>query len=176
MATAQQTTALIGVFADHRQAERFVDELKLAGFRDDQIGMMRRGPETGDTPVGDNAVAGALTGTALGALTGAALTAGLIPGVGPMLVGGVLLGILSGATAGAAAGGILGALIDLGVPKEEARRYENEVRAGRTLVVVQAAGRFPEAFAILRHVEEGAAKPLPPSHHAPEVEQLDDLT
>jgi hypothetical protein len=175
MAIAQQTTALIGVFADHRQAERFVEELKLAGFRDDQIGMMRRGPETADTPVGDNAVAGALTGGTLGALTGAALTTGLIPGVGPVLVGGVLLGILSGATAGAAAGGILGALIGLGIPEEEARHYESEVRAGRTLVVVQPAGRFPEALAILRHVEEAAAKPLPPSHQAPEVEHLDKL-
>ena len=44
--TEQATTALIGVFGDRKEAERFVEELKRAGFRDDQIGVATRHEET----------------------------------------------------------------------------------------------------------------------------------
>ena len=45
-----------------------------------------------------------------------------------------------------------GALIGLGIPEEEAKYYEGEVHAGRTVVTVQAAGRFDEAWQLLtRH-------------------------
>ena len=58
-----------------------------------------------------------------------------------------------------AAGGVLGALIGLGIPETEARRYEAEFHAGRTLVVVQAIGRGGEALAILQRCN--AKKPGP---------------
>jgi hypothetical protein len=162
MATATQTTALIGVFSDARQADHFVAQLKQAGFRDDQIGVMARGRETRESPVEESALAGALTGGTLGALTGAVLTVGLIPGIGPILAGGgLMVGLLGGAAAGATVGGVLGALIGLGVPEDRARHYESEVHAGRTLVVVQPESRFGDALAILRRVEteEPAEKP-----------------
>src|SRR5215471_1162256 len=171
MTTNTQGTALIGVFGDHWQARHFVDELTKAGFRPERIGVLTR-EKVDETPVEDTAVAGALTGGALGALTGAALTSGLIPGVGPVLAGGILVGILGGAAAGATAGGVLGALIGLGIPEEQARHYESEFKAGRTLVVVQDPERFGEALGILRRVENlketvASAKPR--------VEQLDEL-
>jgi hypothetical protein len=163
MATTTQATALIGVFPDHRQADRFVAELKKAGFRDEQLGVMTPNPEQADSPVEDSALAGALTGGTLGALTGAALTIGLVPGVGPIVAGGgLLLGLLGGAAAGATAGGVLGALIGLGVPEEQARHYEAQIHAGRTLVVVEPETRFADALAILRRIEaeeSPAAKP-----------------
>jgi hypothetical protein len=170
--TQGQETALIGVFPNHRQADRFVKELKHAGFRDDQIGVLGRTTES-NTPVEDSAVAGALTGGTLGALTGAALTAGLIPGIGPVLAGGVLVGILGGAAAGATAGGVLGTLIGLGIPEEKARHYENQLKAGRTLVVVQGEDRFPEALEILRHIETPQSNT---SSEKPRVLELDELT
>ena len=52
--------------------------------------------------------------------------------------------------AGAAAGGLLGALIGLAIPEEDARYYQTEVETGRTLVTVQAGGRYAEAVDILR--------------------------
>jgi hypothetical protein len=163
MAISTQTTALIGVFVKHDQADQFVAELKKAGFRDEQIGLMAPDHNKIGTPVEDSALAGALAGGTLGALTGAALTVALIPGVGPVLAAGELLvGLLGGAAAGATAGGVLGALIGLGVPEDRARLYESEVHAGRILVVVQPESRFADALAILRKVEAEEAPPAKP--------------
>jgi hypothetical protein len=177
MAVTDQATALIGVFGDRRHAEHFVDELKRAGFRDDQMGVIRRNEVPADDAVEDTAVAGALTGGALGALTGVILTAGLIPGIGPVVLGGGLLaGILGGAAAGATAGGVLGALVGLGIPEEEARHYESDLKAGRTLVVVQGGSRLPQALDILRRVEASEPATVPPAPtEKPHVEQLDEL-
>ena len=53
---------------------------------------------------------------------------------------------------GATAGGLFAALIDMGVSKDDAKHYEDEVRGGRFLVVVRADGRAEEAWTILeRH-------------------------
>src|SRR5262249_1151276 len=75
---------------------------------------------------------------------------GLMPGVGPVIAAGILAGTLGGAGAGATAGGILGALIGHGVPEADARHYEQEVAAGKTIVTVKADGRYDEAVNILR--------------------------
>jgi hypothetical protein len=148
MRDKNQTTAVIANFADRRHAERFVDELRKAGFREDEIGLMT--PHDGNTSakLEEAAAAGAVAGGAVGAFTGAMAT-GLIPGIGPVVAAGLLAGVLGGAAAGAAAGGVLGALIALGIPEDEARRHEQEFLAGHTLVVVQALGRGAEALAIL---------------------------
>lgn len=46
----------------------------------------------------------------------------------------------------------LGALVDLGLPEEEARHFERGFRGGATLVSVEAADRVMDALAILeRH-------------------------
>lgn len=152
MAVSEQTTALIAVFATRPQAEHYTEELRRAGFDPDEYGMIT--PEPGDTEkqVEDNAAAGALAGSAVGALAGAVAT-GLVPGIGPVIAAGVMTGVLGGAAAGAAAGGVLGVLLGLGIPEEEAQRYEGEYRAGRTLVVVQSRGRNVEALTILRRCE-----------------------
>ena len=54
------------------------------------------------------------------------------------------------AAAGAAVIGLVGALVGLGIPEEDARYYESEVRGGRFLVTVAADSREAEAWAILR--------------------------
>ena len=152
MAWDRPSTALIATFIDRRQADGFVEELKRAGFGMDEIGVMSPGQEAHGDHVEEGAVAGAVTGGTLGAVAGAVAT-GLIPGVGPVIAAGLLAGAVGGAAAGAAAGGVLGALVGMGIPDEEARRYDGEFRAGRTLVVVQARGRNAEALAILRRRE-----------------------
>jgi uncharacterized membrane protein len=43
---------------------------------------------------------------------------------------------LSGAAAGAAVGGLSGALIGMGIPEYEAKRYEGKVKDGNILVSV----------------------------------------
>jgi hypothetical protein len=156
MATIERST-VVGVFTDRVQAEQAINELRHAGFSDDQIGFILRGNpavegtaqgETG-SDAGAGAAAGAVSGGVLGGVLGAA-AALLIPGFGPAIAGGILTATLSGAAIGAAAGGIIGALTGLGVPEEEARYYQGEFEAGRTIVTVKAANRYQEALDILR--------------------------
>ena len=159
MATTQRPT-VVGVFDNRADAEKAVEELHRAGFRDDQIGFAARGGETaegttewqtaGPGEAGEGAAKGAVSGGIIGAILGA-LATGLIPGIGPVIAGGLLAGIIGGAAAGAAGGGLLGALVgSMGVPEEEARYYDEEFRAGRTLVTVKADGRYDEARSLLR--------------------------
>jgi uncharacterized protein (TIGR02271 family) len=150
----------VGVFDNRADAERAVNELHRAGFRDDQIGYATKGDDvrTGGRAIegtdtgeaGEGAAKGAVTGGVIGGILGA-LATGLIPGIGPVIAGGLLAGIIGGAAAGAAAGGLFGALVgSMGVPEEEARYYDQEFQSGRTVVTVKADGRYQDAYDILQ--------------------------
>ncbi len=154
---AQRTTA-IAIFDDRTQAQQAIDQLKRAGFTEKQIGVTARGDEDGDTGIGDGrkdthakegAIAGVAAGAGVGALWGLGILAGVLPGIGTAIAGGTLAAILSSAAAGAATAGLAGALIGLGIPEDEANYYDQEFRAGRVLVTVDAGGRLQEAQSIL---------------------------
>jgi len=158
-ATTQTRTTAVGVFANREDAQKAVAELRRLGFREADIGVAARDGETvsGATKVkdtGSNAAAGAVTGVAagagIGALWGMGILAGLIPGIGPAIAGGALAVLLSSAAAGAAVAGLAGALIGLGLSESEAKYYEDEFHAGRTIVTVKADGRYDEAVAVFR--------------------------
>jgi hypothetical protein len=176
MIGSEVQTVLIGVFKDRPAARCFVQELQHAGFRDDQIGMAT--PESDGAPadaVEDTAVAGAISGGAAGGVAGLALGTLLLPGLGTVLAGGLLAAVLGGVAVGAGAGGVLGGLLGLGLSEEDAQAYEKHLRAGNTLVVVQAPGRYPEALTILERCDAAA---LPASSRAPEprADERDKLT
>ena len=84
----------------------------------------------------------ATTGSLIGALLGGvvAATAFVLPGVN-VIVGGALaatlLGAGAGAMTGAVAGGLLGALGAYGVSEADAKVYEEEIKSGSTLIMVQ---------------------------------------
>jgi uncharacterized protein (TIGR02271 family) len=153
MPTRKKNHAVVGVFETKERAERVVEDLKAAGFDDDKIGMLYRDQEgnmvrTGaadDTYAEEGAVAGAAAGAGALALGSLAVSFGVIPVVGPVLAMGPLAAALLSGAAGAAAGGIAGALIGWGIPEEDAAFYEEEVKAGRYLVTVNANGRAAEA-------------------------------
>jgi len=153
MTVSSQVSALIATFHDRRKAARYVNALRRAGFKENEIGVLS--PETHPhvDVVEDDAVAGAISGGLVGAVAGAVAT-GLIPGIGPVLAAGMLASVLGGAAAGATAGTVLGALIGLGVPEDKAQEYQHAILAGRTLVAVQAVGRGGDALTILRRCEE----------------------
>jgi hypothetical protein len=150
--TMSDRSTVVGVFADQAQAERAIGALEQAGFTDKQLGFIRRGEKTstggGLADTGMKAATGVATGGVLGGLLGAA-AALFIPGVGPAIAGGILAATLGGAAIGAAAGGLIGALTNLGVPEEEARYYQGEFEAGRTLLIVRAENRQQEARDIM---------------------------
>src|SRR5258706_11565847 len=76
--------------------------------------------------------AGGAIGGTLGLLAGIGTLA--IPGVGPFIAAGPIMATLAGAGAGAAAGGLIRALVGMGIPEDEAKRYEGRVEDGGILL------------------------------------------
>jgi len=153
------TNTVVGLFTERSKARQAIRELRDAGFREDQIGLMatdsvevKRATEktTGESNWEEGAIAGGIAGASVGGLWGVAIAMGALPMVGPVIAGGVLASVLASAAGGAAAGGIVGALLGLGIPEEDAQFYESEFKAGRTLVSVRPEGHVGEALRILR--------------------------
>lgn len=156
--TKLKRATVVGVFPTRSEAEAALRDLRAAGFGEDKIGLVARNAsgevvdEAGDTYADEGAVAGAVAGAGIGTLVGIGVISNVIPVIGPAIVGGTLGVILTNAVAGAAVVGIAGALIGWGIPEEDARYYEEEVKAGRFLVTVDAGDRPDEAWAIIhRH-------------------------
>lgn len=153
-----QEKAIVGVFATREEAQRAIRQLIEAGFDPESIGFASResSDDVGDVPMEDveeldeeatsGAVGGVVTGGALGGLLGAG-AAFLIPGVGPIVAAGILA---AGVAAGAFAGGLYGPFIKMGATEEEAHYYDQEFRAGASLVIVQAPDREAEVRDIFR--------------------------
>jgi len=177
-------STVIGVFDTRAQGQRAVEELRRAGFPEDHFALVMHRDEgvevtdvdaakaaqiTGETKGEEGAAAGAVAGGLVGGLM--ALPA-LIPGVGPVLSIGTLAASLFGITTGAVGGGMVGALVGMDFPEEEARYYEDQLKAGRVLVGVKAGDRTEQAREVLlrngaslttspRH--QPAASPVPPA-------------
>ena len=90
---------------------------------------------------------GAFTGGIVGGVLGAAVAL-LIPVLGPAFAGGILVTVFSAAL-GAVTGGFLGVFAAMGVPEEQAYRYEQEFKAGRTIITVKTEDRQQDALDIL---------------------------
>jgi hypothetical protein len=61
-----------------------------------------------------------------------------IPGVGPLIAAGPIVAALAGVGVGGTLGGVAGALVGLGIPEYEAKRYEGRVRDGGILLSVHS--------------------------------------
>jgi uncharacterized protein (TIGR02271 family) len=149
---------VVGVFTDREKARDATRALRDAGFTEEQIGVVSSrhdtdvasGDDGGDSYAAEGALTGIATGAGIGALWGLGLLAGILPAIGPAIAGGTLGVLLSSAAAGAAAAGLAGALIGMGIPEDEAEYYESEMKAGRTIVTVNAGDRCDEAIRIIR--------------------------
>jgi hypothetical protein len=163
---------VVGVFDVPRNAQYSIQELRKAGFLDDNIGVVSHGEEKytekkrSENSPGSGAAAGSVVGAGAGGLWALGIAAGILPGIGPVIAGGLLASILASATLGAATGGVAGALIGLGVREDDAIHYENEFKAGRTVITVKAAGRFEEAQTILREAGAYDVETRSPLHGA----------
>ncbi|KAB7705346.1 hypothetical protein F9802_14710 [Bacillus aerolatus] len=144
---------IVGVYDTHTEAIEAIEDLKRQGYHSDEISVISKDREeleyvedTTDTKAEDGAAAGAATGGILGGLTGVAAGAGAlaIPGIGPIIAAGPIVAGLTGAAAGAGAGGLTGALIGLGIPEEDADRYNNYVKEGKMLVLVDRDARLTD--------------------------------
>lgn len=149
---------LTGVFASQSDAQHAMAELRLAGAQEDQIALLTPGssqtePESVPNVAAEQPGMGkAVLGTATGLSAGPLLFAAIVPGVGPVTafgrLGGAVLAV-AGATVGSAAGGRLESQMTEGLPEDEIFVYEDALRKGRIVVIVQVndeteASRFRE--------------------------------
>jgi hypothetical protein len=144
---AGKNTAVFGIYPTFTAVEHGVSELRNSGFRNTDISVLF--PENVGTKdfahqKGTKAPEGASTGGAAGVAVGGTLgwLAGIgalaIPGVGPFIAAGPIMAALAGGAVGGVVGGIGGALIGMGIPEYEAKRYEGRIKKGGILLSVHS--------------------------------------
>jgi len=142
---SSKNTAAFGIYPDQAAVAEAVEALKRAGFRSTDISVLF--PENvGNKDFGlekhskapEGAVAGASTGAIIGGALGwlAGIGALAIPGIGPFIAAGPIVAMLSGIGAAGVMGGFAGALVGIGIPEYEAKRYEGRIRSGGILLSV----------------------------------------
>ena len=138
-------TAVFGIYPNRTSVEAAITALRNAGYRVTDISILM--PENlGNRDLAHEKNSKSPEGAATGAVSGAVLAGALgwlagigalaIPGFGPLIAAGPIMSALAAAGAGGALGGIVGALVGLGIPEYEAKRYEGHVRHGGILLSV----------------------------------------
>jgi hypothetical protein len=138
---------VFGLFDDRIQLERAIDALRAAGFRESDMSALlpdlRATAELAHekhTKAPEGAAIGGVAGGAVGGTLGLLLGIGAIaiPGLGPFLAAGPIVAALAGAGVGGAVGTLTGALVGMGLPEFEAKRYETFLNKGGSLLSVHA--------------------------------------
>ena len=115
--------AVFGITKTQSQAIAIADQLKAAGFSNDDVSVLfpdKEGTKDFAHEQHTKAPEGAATGASGGAVLGGALGwmvgigALAIPGLGPFIAAGPIMAALAGAAGGAAVGGLTGALVGHG--------------------------------------------------------------
>lgn len=136
-------SAVFAIVSNPVQAESVVDELRLAGFSNNDVSVLFPDMEgtqefahTNSTKAPEGAVIGATAGGLFGGVAGWLLGLGTlaIPGAGPLIAAGPIFAALSGVAVGGAAGGLAGALGGLGFPEYEAKLYAGKLQDGNILI------------------------------------------
>jgi hypothetical protein len=151
--------------ATEAQADAVVAKLRSAGFSENDISVLF--PDKGstrdfahkkETKLPEGATVGASTGGVVGGTIGllAGIGALAIPGLGPFIAAGPIMAALSGGAIGAGVGGLTGALVGLGIPEYEAKRYEGKVKEGGILISVHSESNDETNRAKNIFKEEGA--------------------
>ena len=139
--------ATIGVYDNHDLAVEAIQKLKDSGYPVNQLSIMG----LMETEVVDDKMhvmpkssikagglgAGTILGTTLGILTGVGMFA--IPGVGFLYGAGALVGAIAGFDFGLIGGGIASALASVGVQDEMAKKYHDDLVAGKYLVIAHGS-------------------------------------
>jgi len=152
MNMAGKNTAAFGIYSTRAAVESAVDTLKAEGYRNTDVSVLfLQNAGTKDfaheknTKDPESAPAAAVTGAVVGGTLGwLGISALAIPGLGPFIAAGPMIAALAGSVVGTVAGeaageaisGITGALIGMGIPEHEARRYEERIKSGGILLSV----------------------------------------
>lgn len=160
---------IAGIFETRVAAEAAVTELAAAGLPQANFSLIMTDAardktfvvgrdESGEAAKGG--VEGALIGGAFGGIIAGLTAIGsiVVPG-STLLFAGPIVAALSGAAVGATAGGLVGALVSAGMPEEEAKRYEAELKAGKALLVVHPENEQQATIARTALIDNGALMP-----------------
>ncbi len=149
---------ITGIFDSKFEADRATLQLLNEGFSNSDLSLIMSDAtrdiflyngEDAASKVAKGGAAGAAIGGALGALLAGLTAVGsiVITGGSGILIAGPLVAILSGLGAGGIVGGFSGALIQAGFAADEAANYEDEIRAGKAILVVHTHSDAEEAKA-----------------------------
>jgi hypothetical protein len=152
--------AVFGLFHSREQLTFAINELTAEGFPSADISALLPSIEaTRDlahekhTKAPEGAAVGGVSGGFAGGTLGLLLGLGAIaiPGLGPFIAAGPIMTALAGVGVGGTVGTFTGALIGMGIPEYEAKRYETHVKNGGYLMSVHAddSGEAERAKAIL---------------------------
>ncbi|MBY0099188.1 general stress protein [Mesobacillus maritimus] len=184
--TNEKIIKIVGIYDREEQAVGAVEELKSQGYHQEEISMITNNREMLeklgiDKPTRSKMNEGAKTGAATGSLIGglAGLLAGFgaftIPGIGPILAAGPIAAAFVGGSAGIGVGGITGALIGLGIPEEEANRYEKEMQQEKILVIVEKQITKPLIKPMDHTASERELTEVDPSKEIPKRSAMDQV-
>lgn len=153
---AALTNVVAAIYDTHNAAEDAIRQLERSGFDMKQLSIVGKDFQTEEDVVGYYTTGdrmkswggtGAFWGGLWGMLFGSAFF--LVPGVGPLLVAGPLVAWIVGGLEGAVVVGGLSALaaglVNIGISKDSALRYDTEVKAGKYLVLVHGTPEQVEA-------------------------------
>src|SRR6202047_1367513 len=137
---------VFGIYSTRLGVENGAEALVKAGFPSPDISVLLPESLAGAREMGTEKATKAPEGTAAGVTTGGIIggTLGLpagggllaIPGLGPFIAAGPIMAGLAGLGVGGAVGGVTGALIGMGIPEFEAKRYEGHLQKGGILLSV----------------------------------------
>lgn len=137
---------VVAGYRSHYEAEQAIRHLAEKGVTLDKISLIGRNFETREDVEGfyrpaDAALDGAETGAWFGGLFGLLLGMGFffIPVIGPVFILGPFAGLVAGAIGGAGVGALTSGLISLGIPQDQAVKYQTRIQSGEFLVVVHGA-------------------------------------
>jgi uncharacterized membrane protein len=143
-----KTNAAVAVYATHDEAEAAIKSLQKSGFDMKKLSIVGKDFQTEEHAVGyyntgDRVKFWGKKGAFWGGLVGILFSSAflVIPVVGHIIVLGPLVTSIIGGLEGAAVIGstsaLFGALSGLGIPKDSVIQYENDVKAGKFLVLAQ---------------------------------------
>lgn len=135
--------SIVAVYRNHGDAEDAVRLLQRGGIPMQKVSIVGRNWQLREDVQGyykpsDAVAEGAREGAWFGGLFGLLFGFGffLFPVVGPLFVLGPLAGLVAGAVGGAGVGALINGLVALGIPRDQALKYQARLEAGEFLLVV----------------------------------------
>jgi len=143
-----KSNAAVAVYATHDAADAAIQSLQKSGFDMKKLSIVGKDYHTEEHAVGyyntgDRVKFWGKTGAFWGGLVGILFSSAFlaIPIVGHIIVFGPLVSSIIGGLEGAAVVGttsaLFAALVGMGIPKDSVVQYENDVKAGKFLVLAQ---------------------------------------